>query len=229
MIPILYEDDHVLAVNKPPRMASVPDPQTTLMESVLGKVQRQCEAKGYKPYLLHRLDAPTSGVLLFGKKPSEREALEAIFADEATEKTYLTFLRGVPKGHTLRMPLKARSSDAQVPAHTDFKVIATAPIYGKTCAFVLATIHTGRKHQIRQHFSMIHCPVVMDDQYGDKAFNKRFRIDTHLGRLFLHAKTLCFKHPFLHQKILIEASLAPDLLSVGKKVMGPKGVGILKG
>ncbi|MBI5411860.1 RluA family pseudouridine synthase [Candidatus Peregrinibacteria bacterium] len=220
LIPTLYEDDYLIAIQKPPRVVSVPNPQTSLNASVLGKVQRRYEGKGFKPYLLHRLDKETSGVLLFGKFERDRTPLEAIFQHSETEKSYLTFLKGVPRGDSVQIPLKARTADVSVEAKTHFSILKTMRIFGASCALVEAVIETGRRHQIREHFSRIGCPVIMDAEYGDFAFNRKFRIVLRLGRLFLHAKRIRFMHPFLKQLITIEAPIPMDLLSVLKKVFG---------
>jgi tRNA pseudouridine65 synthase len=219
-IPILYEDETLFAVNKPAGVVSVPDPNTPLEKSILGMVKTQFADKGVSPFLLHRLDAPTSGVLLFGKAPSHRAELEGILIDPRTRKKYIALLKGIPKGSKISNPLKSRSSGELVPAQTDFRVLRHFDLFGVPCSIVEAEIHGGRKHQIRQHFSQISCPVVMDADYGDWKFNKRFRMEFHFSRLFLHARSLQFVHPITKKEITIEAPYPPDMQSFMKKVFG---------
>jgi len=217
-IKILYEDDYIIAADKPPRIASVPAADINLWSTFLGKVQRQYEGQGITPYLLHRLDMQTSGVLLFGKKEENRKELEAIFKDPRTEKIYTALLRGVPRGDTLKFRLNARHGEERIYAETKFELLKTFKVHRGICALVSCRILTGRKHQIRQHFAGIGCPVVMDSQYGDERFNRNFRLTYRLGRQFLHAGIIRFFHPFLGKEIVIESPLAIDLKVVLKRL-----------
>ncbi|MBI2639103.1 RluA family pseudouridine synthase [Candidatus Peregrinibacteria bacterium] len=216
LLQILYEDPHLFAMQKPPRMACVPASHIPIQETVLGKIQWMFAKKGIQPYLLHRLDAQTSGVLLFGKHAKDREALEGIFRSPETHKKYTALVKGVPHGRMITVPLPARASKEKIPAQTDFRILEIFPV--PPCALVEAEIKTGRKHQIRQHFAGIGCPIILDSRYGDERFNRRFRIAFRLGRQFLHAKSIAFSHPMLKKQIFIEAPLPPDLQSVLKKL-----------
>ena len=219
-IPVIYEDDYVFAVNKPPKVASVPSPGLDIQQTVLGMVQEQFQDRDFKPYILHRLDSDTSGVLLFGKHQKDREALENIFREKTTRKIYVTLVKGIPRGGVLRMKLKARHTDVAVDAETKFKVLQVfkTDIVTTPCAFVEAEIITGRKHQIRQHFSTIGCPVVMDHLYGDEKFNSKFYKRYKLGRQFLHAASVSFINPITGKTVMIETKLPPDLMSTIKKM-----------
>lgn len=219
LLPILYEDEYMFAVAKPPRMLSVPSQSVPLHRTALGMVQKHYSTPEYMPYLLHRLDSHTSGVLMFGKHERDRSALEGILGDSQTHKKYVALVIGSPNGGVISKPLKARMSNEMIPAETHYRVLNV--FRGKlhpTCAFVSAEIKTGRKHQIRQHFAMIRHPVIMDDMYGDKQFNRKFRIHYRIGRLFLHAASSTFFHPILKKTIKIEAPLPKDLQSVLKKL-----------
>lgn len=267
-IGIIYEDDYILAVNKPARLASVPDKNTALEQSALGIVQQQFTKhpndknidlgehatrlavciplkQGTSPpsaplrgacggrsphaasslpgkcfrgishnqplYLLHRLDYQTSGVLLFGKRKTDRRALEGIFAHAETRKKYLALVKGAPHAGEINIPLPARNGKEKIPALTAFKTLRNFRPPDLACSLVEAEIKTGRKHQIRLHFAHIGCPLVMDNKYGDERFNRRFRITFRLGRLFLHAQSIAFFHPLLKKTLKIEAPLPPDL------------------
>lgn len=213
---ILYEDPYLFALQKPPRMACVPASHIAIQETVLGKTQARFAKKGIRPYLLHRLDAQTSGVLLFGKNEKDREALENIFRSPDTQKKYAALVKGIPRGHMITIPLAARTSKEKIPAQTNFRILETFPV--PPCSLVEAEIKTGRKHQIRQHFAGIGCPIILDGRYGDERFNRHFRIAFRIGRQFLHAKSISFFHPMLKKPILVETPLPPDLQSVLKKL-----------
>jgi RluA family pseudouridine synthase len=213
---ILYEDPYIIAIYKPPRMACVPAPHIPLNKTVLGEIQEKFRAASAKPYLLHRLDMQTSGVLLFGKNSRDRPVLENIFRAPDTQKKYLALVKNIPRGRNITRPLPARRVKQSVPARTDFKILETFRV--PACALLEAEIKTGRRHQIRQHFAGIGCPVILDDRYGDVRFNRRFRIAFRLGRQFLHAASVAFFHPLLKKQMVINAPLPPDLQSVLKKL-----------
>ncbi|MEK7672998.1 MAG: RluA family pseudouridine synthase [Patescibacteria group bacterium] len=234
---ILYEDEYMLAVNKPARVMTVPADsraqsapaaKNSQNKSMIEIVQKAFEEKDFRPYLLHRLDMDTSGVLLFGKNPKHRKELENILKDEKTKKFYVALVRGVPRNATITHALKSRykgeaekQKDKESSAVTDFKVFKTFSLWkGQVCAMASVKILTGRKHQIRQHFQHIGFPVVMDEMYGDKNFNRRFRLQYGLSRQFLHAEKIEFFHPFLQKNILINAPLAYDLKAVVGKMSG---------
>lgn len=219
VLPILFEDDHILAVNKPPRMISVPSEDVPLQKSVLGIIHKQYAPKGLAPYVLHRLDFATSGILLFGKNPAERETLESIFKNPNTHKKYIALIKGVPHGSVITKSLKARGSDADIFAQTQYKIIQTfRGGHVPTCSLVEAEIKTGRRHQVRKHFVSIGHPVILDARYGNAGFNRKFRIRFRLGRQFLHAASLSFIHPFTGKIVKIEASLPMDLQATLKRL-----------
>ncbi|MBI5413815.1 RluA family pseudouridine synthase [Candidatus Peregrinibacteria bacterium] len=217
-IQILYEDPYLLAINKPPRVASVPGSNLALQETVMGKIQLQLRGRDFVPYLIHRLDLETSGVLLFGKHEKDRRALEQIFRHPETRKKYVALVRGFPTGKVIAKKLKARESDEMIDSQTNYKVLDVFKAPAPLCALVEAEIKTGRKHQIRQHFAMVGHPIIMDSRYGDFHFNRKFRIKYHLGRQFLHAASISFHHPLLKKQIHIEAPLAPDLKVILKRL-----------
>lgn len=214
----IYADAYLIAVNKPPRMASVPASDIPLGETALGKLRRELEPQGIKPYVLHRLDYETSGVLLFGKFPRDREALEGIWKHSDTKKKYIALIKGLPHGNSIKIPLPARTSQKKIPAETHFHILKI--FQGKPFPLTLieAEIKTGRRHQIRQHFSKIGHPLLLDSIYGDQKLNRMFRLNFRLGRLFLHAASIEFLHPFLKKTVRLEAPLPPDLQNVLKKL-----------
>lgn len=210
-IPVIYEDEHLLAINKPAGLVSVPAPHIPDYKTIQGMMRERAEREGldYKPYLLNRLDQDTSGVLLLGKHPRDREALEAIFQDARTEKTYLAHVKWVPKQRegTIRFSLEARHADKKVPALTHYKVVK---MIGNS-SLLEVRIETGRKHQIRKHLAMIGHPLILDKEYGDRTFNNSWqRLKKGKGKFYLHSWKTKFFHPFLKQEIEIAAE-PPEL------------------
>jgi 23S rRNA pseudouridine955/2504/2580 synthase len=177
--------------------------------------------------VLHRLDYETSGVLLFGKFPRDREALQEIWKHPDTKKKYIALVKGKLRGDKIAIPLPARiyrhpvsqkGAENKIPAETRFRILKIFPGKPFPLSLVEAEIKTGRHHQIRRHFAAIGCPVLLDSKYGDQKLNRMFRLNFRLGRLFLHAASIEFFHPFLKKSVKIEASLPPDLQSVLKKL-----------
>lgn len=217
-LPILYEDEYLIAINKPARVATVPGENIPLHESVLGLMQFQCNRKGFTPYVLHRLDKDTSGVLLFGKNQKDREKLESILTHAETHKKYAALVKGVPNGKIITAPIKARESNEKVFAQTNYRIVAVFRGRVPLCSLVEAEIKTGRKYQVRVHFAHIGHPVILDPKFGDEQFNRKFRIKFRLGRQFLHSVSLSFIHPFTQRVTKIEAPLPIDLQSVLNKL-----------
>ncbi len=210
-IDVIYEDEHLLALNKPAGLVSVPAPHIPEYKTLQGQVREwaERERKDYKPYLLNRLDQDTSGVLLLGKHPRDREKLEAIFQDPRTEKTYLAYVKWVPKQRegTITFSLEARSVAKKVPAVTHYKVVK---MIGNS-SLLEVRIETGRKHQIRKHLAMIGHPLILDKEYGDRTFNNNWqRLKKGKGKFYLHSWKTRFFHPFLQKEVSVEAP-APTL------------------
>ncbi|MEK9132883.1 MAG: RluA family pseudouridine synthase [Patescibacteria group bacterium] len=218
LLPILYEDEYLIAINKPARVATVPGEKISLHESVLGVIQSQCANRGFTPYVLHRLDKDTSGILLFGKYPKDREQLESILTNPATHKKYVALVKGMPQGKVITAPIKARESSEKVFAQTAYKVVAVFRGHVPLCSLVEAEIKTGRKYQVRVHFAHVGHPVILDPKFGDEQFNRKFRIRFRLGRQFLHSVAISFIHPFTQKLTKIEAPLPIDLQSVLNKL-----------
>lgn len=218
---IIYQDNSIIAANKPARLASVPATNISLGSTLLGRVRREASKtmgeRSQSIYPLHRLDYATSGILLFGKNLKEKGSLETIHRHPKTEKIYLALANGHPpaKGR-IDFPIPARSHNIFVAAHTEYRVMAQAG--EKPYSLVEIKISTGRRHQIRRHFAMINFPIVLDDEYGSRKFNQKFRRKFRLGRHFLHAWKIAFIHPILNKHIELTAPLAPDLALTLKRL-----------
>jgi RluA family pseudouridine synthase len=218
---IIYQDNSLIAANKPARLASVTAINISFGQTLFGRVQREItnamNEKAPTIYPLHRLDYATSGVVLFGKNPKERFLLENIHQRNETKKIYLALTKGCPpaKG-AINFPIPARHSNVLVDAHTEYQVIIQSR--KENCSLIKIKITTGRKHQIRRHFARLGFPIVLDDEYGNKKFNRQFRLKFRLGRHFLHAWKISFKHPITEKYVQIVAPLAPDLAIIIKRL-----------
>jgi len=186
-IEIIFDDDSLLVIDKPAGLAVQEGRTVTKRDSVLGILESHYREQGITPKLVHRLDQDTSGLLLVAKEQKTADQLEILFETREVEKAYLCLLAGrLPQNEgTIDLPLPGRDG-IPVRAVTRFKV--EKRFSDTTLARV--RIETGRMHQIRLHFAKLGYPVVMDDQHGDFAFNKRFRKQYGLKRQFLHATSL---------------------------------------
>lgn len=209
---ILYCDDAILAVNK---LAG------ELVVKGAGNVQRlplldflKKEHPGIHP--LNRLDFETSGVVVFARnKTILADVLKSKF--RGWKKIYRTIVVGrIKDTHgEINMPLPARTkSDSNVSALTRFAVLARF----ECSTYVEAEIETGRHHQIRRHFQMIHHPLVLDAIYGDGKFNRKFSKYTGYRRFFLHALKVSLPHPITGKEITIEAEMPKVFEEVLKKL-----------
>lgn len=203
---ILFENDQVIVINKPAGMA-VHEGKTILKRhSILGIIEAKYGRGASAPKLVHRLDKDTSGLLIIAKTPKAAEELETAFRQGKVYKEYLCLLAGRLQDNAGRIerPLPGREGKP-VRAVTRFNVEKR---FSDT-TLVRVRIETGRMHQIRLHFSGLGYPLVMDHQYGDFNFNKRFRKSYGLGRQFLHASRLSLS--FQGQEHTWSAPLPEDL------------------
>lgn len=220
---ILYQDEDYLVVNKPPGLlvhrTSIDSRETQFA------VQTLRNQIGRRVYPAHRLDKPTSGILLFTLNEEALRDIQKYFESCRIEKTYLAIVRGHPPdsgqiSHPLRRMLehgpKAKSNVAQQ-AETDYRTLSTVELpypaerYPSTrYALVELSPRTGRRHQLRRHLSHINCPIIGDTKHGDTRRNLAFRERYGFVRLFLHASRMAFEHPATGQKTEIKAPLWPD-------------------
>jgi 23S rRNA pseudouridine955/2504/2580 synthase len=156
-------------------------------DTIIGMIESRYRSQGIVPRLIHRLDKDTSGVLVIAKSEQARQKSETAFENEEIEKEYLCLVAGRlhEKEGKIDTPLPGREGKP-VHALTRYRIEAK---FSET-TLVKVWIATGRMHQIRLHFAELGYPVVMDDQHGDFAFNKKFRTVYGLKRQFLHAARL---------------------------------------
>src|SRR5580700_3281386 len=208
---VLYEDDDVVAVNKPAGMvvhAGAGNPSGTLVNALLGRGQTLSQAGDLlRPGIVHRLDKDTSGIILVAKNDAAHAKLGEAFRQRTVKKTYLALVEGLLKEESgriefaigrdpkrrVRMTVRRTAvlADARE-ARTDWRVLARID----ATTLVEVQLHTGRTHQIRVHFSALHHPVMGDTLYGAAPQWEAARVMLPpLGRNFLHAAKLGFAHP----------------------------------
>jgi 23S rRNA pseudouridine1911/1915/1917 synthase len=224
---VLYEDDDVLAINKPSGMTvhtGAGNPSGTLVNALLGRGQALSQGGDVlRPGIVHRLDKGTSGVILVAKNDAAHLKLAESFRHREVKKIYLALVEGHLKNEDGRIELAimrdpkhrtrmtARRSivlgNARE-ARTDWRALARID----STTLVEVQLHTGRTHQIRVHFSALRHPVVGDTLYGAAS---QLRIGKHalppLGRIFLHAAKLGFAQPRSGAWIELQAPLPRDL------------------
>jgi tRNA pseudouridine65 synthase len=202
-IEILYRDAEMVAVNKPSGLA-VHRGWANDDEFAMTLVR---DALGQWVYPVHRLDRGASGVLLFGLSSEAARVLCKSFEEHAVEKRYLALVRGAPpESIIIDHALKPDNSDVPQPAVTSVRRLAQHGRY----AWLEATPHSGRLHQIRRHLKHISCPIIGDVKYGKGEHNRLFRERYALHRLALHAATLRVR-AVSGSQLTIEAPLPLEL------------------
>lgn len=205
-IPILYYDGDIAAVHKPAGLKVHRDARYGRQERCALEIVRDRLGRWVHP--VHRLDRPTSGVLLFALNPDAAAILAASFARREVRKTYLAVVRGhVAPAGTIDHPLTRdagipKKGQTPKPARTDYERLATTEMavpVGRydTSRYSLVRLYpiTGRMHQIRRHLHHISHPVIGDTVYGDGRHNRFFREHFGCRRLLLAAMALHFMHP----------------------------------
>jgi len=212
---VIYEDEEVLALNKPSGLAVQGGTKT------LKHVDRLLSAWGEgleRPRLVHRLDRDTSGVLVLGKTPAAAARLAGAFAKRKAQKIYWAIVAGFPKpgDGVLDLPLAKRGvgdREMMVPAdpkderaetaETEFVTIARA---GPRAAWMALWPHTGRTHQLRAHMLAMGHPIL-----GDPKYNNEASVELSEGlKLQLHARRLILPHPS-RGTLALEAPISPEL------------------
>ncbi|NRP39632.1 tRNA pseudouridine synthase C [Marinobacterium sp. xm-a-121] len=226
---ILFEDDYLIAVDKPsgllvhPSWISKPDEPT-----LMGLLKEHYQSD--KLHTIHRLDRATSGVMLVGKELESSKTMQEQFQARGVKKEYECLVRGwfsepqgridhalVPKYDKYADPLASQDKEAKE-AVTDFEVIAQTELdipvgrYSTSRYSLVACFpHTGRKHQIRRHMKHHLHPIIGDTKYGEGRHNRMFRDHFNLHRLVLMARSIQFSHPVTDELMTIHADLPVDI------------------
>lgn len=227
-IEFLFEDQHLIAVNKPPRLLTLPD----RFHPDKANLYRHLQERFPSVYIIHRLDRDTSGLLLFAKTPEAHAAMSRQFEEHRVRKTYLALVTGrllPPEGTIDRAIIVHPAGDGRMttaskgkPSISHYKVEQ----YFKGYSWVSIQIETGRTHQIRVHMAYLKHPLAVDPLYGGgeglflSSFKENYRQPrSHeeqplIDRVPLHAAKLEFSHPITGEQILLEAPLPKDLKAV---------------
>lgn len=216
--PILYEDPYLVAVHKPAGLLVHRNAHTRHEPALLQILRHQL---GKPLFPVHRLDRPTSGLMVMALDPQAARSLAGQFAARQVEKAYLAVVRGfLPQCGYVDAPLLSPSGQPQS-ARTEFTRLETAEIpepVGRyaTARYSLAhiEIQTGRRHQIRRHLAHIRHPIIGDVLRGDGRHNRFFREYFGLHRLLLASTSLRFTHPASQEKMLLTCPLAQEMLSI---------------
>jgi 23S rRNA pseudouridine1911/1915/1917 synthase len=240
---VLFEDDAIAVINKPPRMVvhqAKGHAAGTLAGALVHHFTDLSAAAGaIRPGIVHRLDRDTSGVIVVAKHDAAHHALAQQFHDRTVKKEYLALAAGRPDRdadrvnepigphptHREKMALRTDHPDSR-PAETFFEVLERYPGF----ALIRAHPKTGRTHQVRLHLAHIRCPVLCDKQYGSRsritagelrAITRKKQLAPDwdddavlLDRQALHAHRLQFAHPVSGEVVAFEAPLAADIQRV---------------
>ncbi|HUF96247.1 MAG TPA: RluA family pseudouridine synthase [Acidimicrobiia bacterium] len=217
---VLYEDDHLVVIDKPPGMVVHPGSGQTQGTLAAGLLHRYPELDGVGAAdrwgLVHRLDKDTSGAILVARNQEAFDGLTGQLRERKIHREYLTLVEGVlkPPTGTIDAPI---GRDPGTPtrraviregkhARTHYRLVKNYDEHD--LAFVKVTLETGRTHQIRVHFAAIGHPIVGDATYGSR------REPGLSPRIFLHAGELKFKHPSDGSEIVVTSPLPADLAAV---------------
>lgn len=220
---ILYQDDWLVAVNKPSGLlvhrSMIDRSETRFAMQILR------DQLGQHVFPLHRLDKPTSGVLLFALSSETARQASTLFSERQTAKTYVAVVRGhAPEAGVIDHPLKeeldkktdrlADTDKAAQDAVTRFQCLAKVELPIAVDRYPVARYslvqcnpETGRKHQIRRHMKHISHPVIGDAKHGKSVHNRFFQEHFSAHRLLLAATQLGFKHPITGEQLIINAPL----------------------
>jgi 23S rRNA pseudouridine1911/1915/1917 synthase len=231
---VLYEDSDMAVINKPAGMIIHPGAGAqsgTMVAALLsrfgGMTGLSSVGGPMRPGIVHRLDKETSGAVVIARTDAAHKKLVEEFQNRQVQKTYVALLHGKLKGEsgTIDLPvardlrrrsrMTARRREGRE-ARTDWRIRLRADGF----TFVEASLHTGRTHQIRVHFSTIGCPVVGDTIYGAPQQERvAMRLLPPLERNFLHAARLAFVHPTTRKNMEFRAPLPPELVEYGRMIV----------
>jgi len=210
LIPIIYEDEYYVIVDKPSKLLVH---RTAMSRDNIFLLQELRNQLGYHVYPVHRLDRPTSGLIIFGKSKAAHLEMSLLFRDRQIRKTYWAVVRGWCGEGVIDKSLRKVNDRGdflgeRVEAITHYSELARyeLPYFVDkypTTRYALVEIkpETGRYHQIRRHFKSLSHPLLGDTKYGKPVHNHFLRETIGLDRLMLLANRLEFKHPYTHKEM----------------------------
>jgi tRNA pseudouridine65 synthase len=222
-LPILFQDDNYIAIHKPPGLLVH---RTRISQDTRFVLQILRNQIGQWVYPIHRLDRPTSGVLIFGLNSDAARLLAQEFEQRKVVKRYLAVVRGyTEEGGVIDYPLQEEKWTEPQPAVSEYRKLAQVELphpVGRyqTARYSLLEIQpkTGRMHQIRKHMKHIFHPIVGDTTHGDGKQNALFRELFDVHRLLLMATELEFQHPYTTKQLSIRLAPEPELQTLFEKL-----------
>jgi 23S rRNA pseudouridine1911/1915/1917 synthase len=224
--PVIYEDDWLIAFDKPSGMLVAPDRWNKERGSLVDLAHRHVSPEAFNA---HRIDAGTSGIVLFAKNKPALRTIARLFEGRKIGKTYLAIVNGAPPQNDMTVKTGMQQDNLRPGA---MMVAAKGGMPTETRLHIAKQWRwhsllevspiTGKTHQIRVHLAYIGCPIVADRLYGRdnglylSAIKKDYRFKRNvaekplIGRLALHAAKISFQHPFTGQKVQIEAPSPKD-------------------
>lgn len=204
-VEVLATDDHIIVVNKPAGLLSVPGRSSENYDSVLTRMQQRFG----EAHAAHRLDMATSGVMVLARNKQALRHINAQFANQSTEKRYVAKVFGLVEhdSGTINVPLKCDwpnrprqmvATDGK-PSETHYSVLAREQ--ANNCSLVDLTPITGRSHQLRVHLQSIGHPILGDEFYAHPSAQAM------ADRLLLHARLLAFQHPATGERLAFSTYL----------------------
>lgn len=233
MLNVLYQDEYLVAIDKPSGLLVHRSPIDK--HETRFAIQETRNQIGQRVYPVHRLDKPTSGILLFALDSETARLVSEQFSQHTIEKTYHAVVRGYTpeQGHidyALKEQLddladKHKQADREPQsAVTDYARINTTELPFAVDRYPSARYSlvelkpkTGRKHQLRRHMKHISHPIIGDTTHGNGAHNRFFREQFDCHRLLLHAQKLELKHPYTHEQLTIQAEYSDHFAHILKQ------------
>lgn len=233
-LPIIYQDENYVAISKPAGLLV----HRSFLDSSEKRVALQLLRDQIQKtvYPVHRLDRPTSGVLVFALSSQAAQLLSQEFSEKRVQKKYLAIVRGIPPGQvTINYPLKeeldpiadkkARLDKPAQEAITHIETLANIELPfqvdrypSSRYALVCARPETGRKHQIRRHLRHLGHPIIGDINHGVGKHNRFFAEHFQCKRLLLACTELTFTQPFTQTSLTLKAPLCEDFKQLLKKL-----------
>jgi 23S rRNA pseudouridine1911/1915/1917 synthase len=231
-VEIIYQDEDIVLINKPPNYLSIPDRYATQLPNVLGFLKTKFE----EVFVVHRLDKATSGIMCFALNAAAHRHISDQFQERTVRKFYMTLVDGklIKKEGEINKPIaqnKVNSSKMIIaergkPSLTLYKVVEEF----KECSLIEAEIKTGRTHQIRVHFESTGHPLLVDELYGKQAalyvsdIKNKYKIHKLevekplMSRTTLHAFKFILEHPTTSEIMTFEAGYHKDFAAVLKQL-----------
>jgi tRNA pseudouridine65 synthase len=219
---ILYQDEFIIAINKPYGYFVHKSSLDATSSKILMKILRN--QIGQYVYPVHRLDRKTTGVLLFALSKEVLAIVNKSFEDRQTEKEYIAICRGfMPDKGTINYPLINEKDGKSQDAVTNYEVLQKSEINLASGKFLTSRYSlvkfipiTGRMHQIRKHAAHIFHPIIADRPHGCNKQNKLLLEHFNFLEMALHAKSLTLDHPVTNQRLTIQADFSQEFQRISQ-------------